>query len=95
MFIYGIRTRLSRLLLYQYSFLLQNINKRLIQAPFTRYNLLPNVCIHDTTGCQKSVKPGLTCTTRFDNRLNEQWLFVQHGCQTGSQTNGLTTGCVV
>ena len=26
----------------------------------------------------------------FDNRLNEQWLFVQHGCQTGC-----TTGCIV
>ena len=25
------------------------------------------------------------CTTRFDNRLNEQ-LFLQHGCQTGCQT---------
>jgi len=69
------------------------------QAPFTRYNLLSdpfdnrlNVCIHDTTslttgcivytaGCQTG------CTTRYDNRLNEQWLFVEHGCQTG-----LTTG---
>ena len=40
-----------------------------------------NVCIHDTTGCQTS------CTTQFDNRLNEQWLLIQHGCQTG-----LTTG---
>jgi len=30
------------------------------------------------------------CTTRFDNRLNEQ-LFVQHGCQT-RLTTGLTTG---
>jgi len=38
-----------------------------------------------TAGCQTG------CTTRFDNRLNEQWLFVQHGCQTGCQT-GLTTG---
>jgi len=26
------------------------------------------------------VQPG-----RFDNRLNEQWLFVQHGCHTGCQ----------
>jgi len=26
------------------------------------------------------------CTTRFDNRLNEQWLFVQHGYHTGCQT---------
>jgi len=32
----------------------------------------------------------LGCTTRFDNRLNEQWLFDQHGCQPG-----LTTGCIV
>jgi len=42
-----------------------------------------------TAGCQTG------CTTRFDNRLNEQWLFVQHGCQTGCQTRlttGLTTG---
>jgi len=42
------------------------------------------------------VQPGLAgcqtgCTTRFDNRLNEQWLFVQHGCPAGCQT-GLTTG---
>jgi len=28
------------------------------------------------------------------SRLNEQWLFVQHGCQTGC-TTGLTTGCIV
>jgi len=42
-------------------------------------------CIVYTAGCQTG------CTTRFDNRLNEQWLFVQHGCQTGCQT-GLTTG---
>ena len=40
-----------------------------------------------TVGCQT----GTTGTTRFDNRLNEQWLLVQHGCQTGCQT-GLTTG---
>jgi len=37
-----------------------------------------------TAGCQTG------CTTRFDNRLNEQWLFVQHGCQTSCQTH-LTT----
>ena len=36
-----------------------------------------------TAGCHTG------CTTRFDNRLNEQWLFVQHGCQTG-----FTTGCM-
>jgi len=40
-------------------------------------------CIVYTAGCQTS------CTTRYDNWLNEQWLFVQHGCQT------LTTGCIV
>jgi len=34
-----------------------------------------------TAGCQGG------CTTRFDNRLNEQWLFIQHACQTC-----LTTG---
>jgi len=49
-------------------------------------------CIVYTAGCQ----PG--CKTRFDNWLNEQWLFVQHGCQTGCKTGlttGLTTGCIV
>jgi len=53
-----------------------------------------------STGCQTRLTTGLTtgcimytagsqigCITRFDKRLNEQWLFVQHGCQTG-----LTTG---
>ena len=33
----------------------------------------------------------------FDNRLNEQWLFVQQGCQTGCTTGlttSLTTGCI-
>jgi len=62
--------------------------------------------LHDTTGCQTCLTTGLKnscivytagcqsgCTTRFDNRLNEQ-LFVQHGCQTGWQTR-LTTGCIV
>jgi len=63
---------------------------------------LTNGCIVYTAGCQSG------CTTRFDNRLNEQWLFVQHGCQTGCQPVGclftrysrlsnllynLTTGC--
>jgi len=42
-------------------------------------------CLHHTTCCQTGY------TTRFDNRLNEQWLFVQHGCQTGL-TTVLTTG---
>jgi len=48
--------------------------------------------LHDTTGCQCGL------TTRFDNRLNKQWLFVQHGWQTGCTTGlttGLTTGCIV
>jgi len=62
------------------------------KAPFTRYNLLSNrfdnllnVCIHDTTSCQYNwlyrVFSWLStgCTTRFDNRLNEQWLFVEPG----------------
>ena len=64
------------------------------EAPFTLYNLLLDrlskrfnnrlyrIYKH-STGCQTG------CTTRFDNPLNEQWLFVQHGCQTGCQT-GLT-----
>jgi len=53
-------------------------------------------CIVYTAGCQTG------CTTLFDYRLNEQWLFVQHCCQTSCQTGcqsglttGLTTGCIV
>jgi len=64
-----------------------------------------------STGCQSRLTTGLTtgcivytagcqtgCRTRFDNRLNEQWLFVQHGCQSGCQirlTTSLTTGCML
>jgi len=33
-------------------------------------------CIVYTAGCQTG------CTTRFGNRLNEQWLFVKPGCTT-------------
>jgi len=44
-----------------------------------------NVRIHDTAGCQTG------CTTRIDNRLNEQRLFVQHGCETRLAT-GLIFG---
>ena len=62
-------------------------------APFTRYNLLSNrvvSCIQTFKRLSNRVcQTG--CTTRFDNRLNEQWLFVQHGCQT-RLTTGLTTG---
>jgi len=43
-------------------------------------------CIVYASGCQTG------CTTWFDNRLNEQWLFVQLRCQTGGLTTGLTTG---
>ena len=62
---------------------------------YTRYNRLSNqfhnwlYCVNKhSTGCQTRLTTGLTngyvvytagCTTRFDNRLNEQWLFVQHG----------------
>ena len=84
------------------------------KAPFTRYNLLLNPLSNRLSNramfvytiqpvvklvVNPVVKPG--CTTRFDNRLNEQWLFVQHGCQTGCTvcqtrcTTGLTTGCIV
>jgi len=50
------------------------------------------------TNIQPVVKPGIVytascqsgCTTQFDNRLNEQWVCIQHGCQTA-----LTTGCIV
>jgi len=60
-------------------------------------NRLHRVYKH-STGCQTRLTTGLTtgcivytadcqtgCTTRFDNRLNEN-LFVQHGCQTRCQT---------
>jgi len=56
--------------------------------------------LHDTACCQTGLTTGCIvytarcqtgCATLFDNRLNEQWLFVQHGCQTGCQA-GLTTG---
>jgi len=43
-------------------------------------------CIVHTAGCQSG------CTIRFDNRLNEQWLFVQHGCQSGCKQTGCKTG---
>ena len=36
-------------------------------------------CIVYTASCQSGF------TTQFDNQLNEQWLFVQHGCQTVNQ----------
>jgi len=62
----------------------------------SNHNRLYRVYKH-STGCQTVfvkpvVQPGLTTgsTNRFDNRLNEQRLFVQHGCQTGCQTH-LTT----
>ena len=45
---------------------------------------------------QPVVKP--RCTTGLTTVLNEQWLFIQHGCQTGCQTRlttRLTTGCIV
>jgi len=46
-------------------------------------NAVVKARLHDTTcretGCQT------LCTARFDNQLNEQRLFVQHGCQTGSE----------
>ena len=48
--------------------------------------------LHDTAGCIVYTAGYQTgCTIRFDNPLNEQWLFVQHGCQT-SLTTSLTTG---
>jgi len=62
-------------------------------APFTRYNLLSNrlsnrcdnrlYCVYKhSAGCQTRLTTGCIvytagCTTRFDNRLNEQGLFVQ------------------
>ena len=55
---------------------------KLVVTPTTG---LTTGCIVYTAGCKTG------CTTRFDNRLNEQRLFVQHGCQSGCQI-GLTTG---
>jgi len=48
--------------------------------------------LHDTTCCQAGCQsgfwqPAVSCIQPVDNRLNEQWLFVQHGCQTGCQTD--------
>jgi len=85
-----------------------------VKCLYTRYNRLHCVYKH-STGCQTRLTTGLTtgcivytagcqagCTTRFDNRLNEQ-LFVQHGCQTGYYNrlneewlfvqHGCQTGC--
>ena len=58
------------------------------------YTIQPVVkpVVKHSTGCQTRLTTGCivytarcqtSCTTRFDNRLNEQRLFVQHGCQTG------------
>jgi len=64
-------------------------------SPFTRYNLLSNgfdnpLCdvYKHSTGSQTNLTGGCIVytagfTTRFHNRLNKQWLFIQHGCQTG------------
>ena len=49
-------------------------------VPVDYFMLYTTGCIVYTAGCQTS------CTTWFDNRLNEQWLFVQHSSQTGCQT---------
>jgi len=58
------------------------------KAPFTRYNLLSKRLLNRFDNRLYRVhKHSTCCQTGFDNRLNEQWLFVQHGCQTG-----LTTG---
>jgi len=55
--------------------------------------VLTTGCILYTAGCQTG------CTTRFDNRLNEQPLFVQHRCQTvfvkTVVQRGLTTGYIM
>jgi len=57
-----------------------------------------NVCIHDTTGCQTSCQAVLTtgCIVYTNIQPNsgcsEQWLFVQHGCQTGC-TTGTAVSC--
>jgi len=56
-------------------------------------------CLHDTTCCQTGLSTGYIVytagyqtglTTQFDNRLNEQWLFVQPVVKPGC-TTGLTT----
>jgi len=72
------------------------------KAPFTRYNLLSNGCttqFDNTNRIDNRLYRVYTfnrlshsLSNPFDNRLNEQWLFVQYGCQT-ALTTGLTTGC--
>ena len=60
----------------------RNVVKRLI--------LLPLICLF-----RRFVNETQQQSSVLYNRLNEQWLFVQHGCQTGCQTlltTGLTTG---
>ena len=59
-------------------FLRHNVVKRLI--------LLPLICL-----LRRFVNETQQQSSVLYNRLNEQWLFVQHGCQTGCQTL-LTTG---
>ena len=74
-------------------------HSRRAKVPFTRYNLLSNrfdnrlyrVYKH-STGCQTRLTTGCIvyrvgyqtgCTIQFDNRSNEQWLFVPPGLTTG------------
>jgi len=52
-----------------------------------RYTTIDKPRLHDntglTTGCiVYSARCQTGCTACFDNRLNIQWLFVEHGCQT-------------
>jgi len=57
------------------------VDYKFICSHCTHKNVFIKPRLHDTTCCQSG------CTTRFDNLLNKQWLFVQHGCQTSCHTN--------
>jgi len=70
------------------------------QTPLTTG--LTTGCIVYTAICQTGCQTG--CTTQFDNRLNEQWLLVQHGCHNRFDNRldvclhdaaGCQTGCIV
>jgi len=64
-------------------------SSRRLEACGLSASIIPN--LHDTTGCQPVVQPGLT--TGLTSVLNEQPLFVQPVVKPGC-TTVLTTGCI-
>jgi len=87
--------KLSKAPFTRYNLLSNRLPKNLLSIRLSNRidNRLYRVYKHLTGACCIVYTAGYQtgCTTRFDNRLNEQWLFVQHGCQAGCIT-GLTTG---